>query len=186
MYECAEQTAMLWHETMKGCSNTVEIKINFFYFRHQTTHRWRSGSCCNTTDAAQHLTRGSTLLWLSGNCRHGSSGIDTAVSAHGEIIPLRSLNSESCNNRSKWQLMARGRDKRGKDRLQQLYDWFKQLCHDCDSEVCIRRCKTTTLKSTSKLVHRKKLFFHTTKLTLCCSGTTDVQHISWTFVMVRY
>jgi len=186
MCECDEQTAMLWHETLKGYSSTVAIKIDLFYFRHQTTHRWRSGSCCNTTNVAQHSTPGSALLWLSGNCRHGSSGIDTAVSAHGEIIPLRCLNSESCNNKSKWQLMARGRDKRGKDRLRQLYDWVKQLCHDCDSEVCIRRCKWTKLESTSQLVHQEKLFSHSTKLTSCYVGSKKIQHISWSFVVVRH
>jgi len=184
MYECDEQTAMLWHETMKYCTSTVGIKINLFYFRHQTTHRWRSGSCCDATNAAEHSTPGSALLWLSGNCRHGSSGIDTAVSAHGEIIPLRCLNSESCNNKRKWQLMARGRNKRGKDRLRQLYDWVEQLCHNWDSVVSIRRCKRTKLESTSQLVHRKKLFFHTTKLTSCCFGSKKIQHISWSFVVV--
>jgi len=185
VYERHIQTAVLWHETMEGCSSTVGIKINLFYFRHQTTRRWRSGSCCNATSAAQHLTPGSTLLWLSGNCQHGSSGIDTAVSAHGEIIPLRCLNTESCDNKSKWQLMARGRDKRGKDRLRQLYDWAKQLCHDCDSEVCVRRYKRTKLESTSQLTHQKRLFSHATKTASCCSGNKKIQRISRSFVVVR-
>jgi hypothetical protein len=113
--------------SIRGCSRTQDIRMMLFYFRHLTTHRWKSGSYSNTTNMTKHSAPGPTVPWQSSSCRRPNASIDTAVSAHGEIIPLRRLHSDSRTNGNKWQLVGKGKDRRNKERLRQLYDWIKTL-----------------------------------------------------------
>lgn len=55
-----------------------------------------------------------------------------------------------------------------------------------DSEAYIRRSKRTKLESTNELVHWKKHFSYIARLTSCWLGTKKIQHISRSFVVVRY
>ncbi|XP_021913188.1 G-protein coupled receptor GRL101-like isoform X3 [Zootermopsis nevadensis] len=113
LYPQLEQTNGKLQEDREGChcidgdevdmERDVKHEANLLALtkRRMTTHRWRSSSYCNTTNVTQRSTPGPTVLWQSGSCRRTNASIDTAVSAHGEIIPLRRLHSDSRSNGNK-------------------------------------------------------------------------------------
>ncbi|PSN54121.1 G-protein coupled receptor [Blattella germanica] len=74
----------------------------FALTKKNQTHRWRAGSYHNKDNSNQASASTSpAVLWQSSSCRHGNSGIDTAVSVHGEIIPLRCFHGDARGNGNK-------------------------------------------------------------------------------------